>query len=282
MAWYETLLRPVRLAAASLFLVPLSAVAQETYTFGVVPQFEARKLAEIWTPILAEISDRVGHILVKVGSPNIPEFENSFNDGAFDFAYMNPYHSIMALDSQGYMPLVNDGGRQLFGVLAVPKDSPIQSVTELDGKKIAFPAPNALGASLLMRAELDLVQKIKIEPSYVATHSSAYLNAVLGETSAAGGVMGTFNRLDPAIRDRLRILYRTQEVAPHPVVAHPRVPEEVRDAVRQAFLDLGQTEEGRALLAEIPIREIAIAETDDFEPLRELNLGAYIVDSSGE
>lgn len=278
MAWYQAFIRPLRLAAAGLALASTPALA-ETYSFGVVPQFEARKLSAIWTPILEEISARVGHTLVMVGSPNIPEFENGFNEGAFDFAYMNPYHSIMALDSQGYLPLVNDGGRQLFGVLAVRKDSPIQSVTELDGQKIAFPAPNALGASLLMRAELDLVQKIKIEPSYVATHSSAYLNAVLGETAAAGGVMGTFNRLDAAIRDHLRILYRTQSVSPHPVTAHPRVPKEVQAAVRQAFLDLGQSEEGQALLAAVPIRQIAPATTKDFEALRDLNLGAYVVDS---
>ena len=217
-----------------------------------------------------------------VGSPSIPDFENEINDGKFDFAYMNPYHSVIALDSQGYTPLVNDAGRKLFGILTVPLDSPIQSVEELDGKKIAFPAPNALGASLLMRSELDLVYGVDFEASFVSTHTSAYLNAIFMETDAAGGVMGTFNRQDPEIKERLRILHRTQEVAPHPVVAHPRVPEDVQKAVQEAFLAMGQTKEGRTLLSEVPIREVAIATATDFEPLRDANLDAYVVAPSQE
>ncbi|MGY3436937.1 MULTISPECIES: phosphate/phosphite/phosphonate ABC transporter substrate-binding protein [unclassified Marinovum] len=262
--------------------VASEAAAQETYTFGVVPQFEALRLNTIWAPILEKLSDATGHNFEMIGAPSIPEFEVAFDDGAYDFAYMNPYHSLMALESQGYVPLVNDAGRKLFGILAVPLDSPVQSVQDLDGKKIAFPAPNALGASLLMRAELDLVYGIDFEASFVATHTSAYLNAIFGETDAASGVMGTFNRQDPQIRDRLRILHRTQEVAPHPVVAHPRVPAEVQEAVRAAFLELGETEEGRALLAEVPIRQIAVATVQDFEPLRDANLKAYVVKPSEE
>ncbi|MBT8122773.1 MAG: phosphate/phosphite/phosphonate ABC transporter substrate-binding protein [Gammaproteobacteria bacterium] len=34
--------------------------AEKVYTFGVVPQFEQRKLLRIWRPILNELEQRTG------------------------------------------------------------------------------------------------------------------------------------------------------------------------------------------------------------------------------
>lgn len=255
------------------------AAADRVYTVGVVPQFEARALAEIWVPILEELEARTGLKLKMVGSPRIPEFEEGFEAGDFDFAYMNPYHLLVANDKQGYLPLVRDGGRELFGVLTVRKDSPIKSVAELDGQIISFPAPNALGAALLMRADLDSIHSIKFEPVYVSTHTSSYLNVVLGRAAAGGGVMGTFNKQKAEVKDLLRILYETRRMPPHPLAAHPRVPAEVREKVQSAILDMAATEAGAQLLSKIPMRKAIPASLEDYAPLLEWGLENYFVQS---
>jgi len=258
----------------------MPAQAETTYRFGVVPQFEPRKLSAIWVPILSELEKRTGFRLVMVGAARIPDFENEFENGRYDFAYMNPYHSVVAMKKQDYLPLVRDTGSELFGILVTAKDGPIKRVTDLAGKVVAFPAPNALGASLLMRADLDRSHKIKIQPLWAQTHTSAYLNAALGKAAAAGGVMATFEQQPPAVRDKLRILYETQRMATHPVMAHPRVPATDRDKLRQAFLDLGATPDGQALLAKVPIRQIGPAAPDDYRDLARLKLEDYYVAGS--
>ncbi|MDX1780046.1 MAG: phosphate/phosphite/phosphonate ABC transporter substrate-binding protein [Thalassovita sp.] len=257
-------------------------LADQGYSVGVVPQFEARKLADIWTPILEELERRTGAELHMIGSPRIPEFEQAFIRGEFDFAYMNPYHSLVAFEQQHYQPLIRHGERKLFGVLVVRKDSPYQSVQDLSGKKIAFPSPNALGASLLMRADLDRRFHLDFEPDFVNTHASAYLNVVLGEADAGGGVMGTFNSLDPQIRDHLRIIYETTHLPPHPLVVHPRVPKEIAERVQQAFLDMAATPDGQALLARVPIGRAVKAEISDYQELRELKLDEYHIETGIE
>jgi phosphonate transport system substrate-binding protein len=197
--------------ATAALLAPAAGRAQDKPTFnvGVVPQFEARKLADIWLPILDELERRTGYHFDMEGSARIPVFEKSFEAGEFDFAYMNPYHCLVAMETQGYVPLVKDGSRKLFGVLVVRKDSPFEKVEDLAGRTIAFPAPNALGASLLMRAELARKVGIGFEAVYAQTHTSSYLNVVLGEADAAGGVMSTLQKQDPEIRDQLRVIYET-------------------------------------------------------------------------
>ena len=245
------------------------------YKFGVVPQFEPRKLARIWIPILKEIEKETGIHLKMVGSPKIPEFEKSFIAGEFDFAYMNPYHAVLAQIEVGYTPLIRDGGRMLQGILVVRKNDPIQHVKQLDKEKVAYPAPNALGASLLMRRELDDLFGVKTIPNYVQTHSSVYFNVLVGNVRAGGGVMGTFSQQKDSVKNQLRVIYRTKEIPPHPVVGHPRVPQEAMDKVKLAFLKLGNSPEGKKLLGGIPIKQVVPASLEDYKPLTEWGLERY-------
>lgn len=263
-------------AAATLLASPPSS-AQKVYAFGVVPQFEAGRLAATWMPILAELKRRTGLEFRMQGSPRIPDFEVKFQAGEFDFAYMNPYHAIVAESRAGYIPLVRDHGRSLFGILLVKKQSVYQTVEDLAGQTIAFPAPNALGASLLMRADLSTRIGIKFTPLYAQTHTSSYMNVLLGRTAAAGGVMGTLKRQKKVVKDGLRTIYTTRKMPPHPVVAHPRVGAQIRAQVRQAFIAMQANPQSAALLARVPIKRIGKASAEDYSPLRLWGLEKFYV-----
>ncbi len=277
-------MRAAKMILILILMLLLSAIpamgadGASPYTFGVVPQFEARRIVEIWRPILDRVAAAAGIELTLVGSADIPTFERDFSAGKLDFAYMNPYHLIMAHDAAGYLPLVRDVGRTLFGIIVVHRDSPIQAPAGLAGKTVAFPAPNALGASLLVRAELARKFQVRITPRYVGSHTSVYLNVATRQTDAGGGVRATLLRQKPAVQDQLRVIHRTADVAPHPVAVHPRVDPAVRERVRRALIALGEIESGRRLLAAVPMTRIGPAEPADYEPLRTLWLGTFYVE----
>jgi len=248
--------------------------AEQKYVFGVVPQFEQRKLFAIWKPIIDDLERRTGLSFDLVTTLKIQDFEKEFIQGNFDFAYMNPYHILKAIPAQGYIPLVRDKA-PLRGVLVVRKDGPIRTVAELSGKVVAFPSPNALGAALLMRADLERLYHIKVTPLYVKTHSSVYLHVVKDLTAAGGGVQKSLQEQSPDIRDALRVLYTTRPLPSHPVAAHPRVPKEQREKVRRALLAMGADPEGNELLSRIPMKEITAASMDDYKEMQEWGLDAY-------
>ncbi len=250
---------------------------EKVFIVGVVPQFEARKLHSIWRPILNYLENETGYTFKLRGSPSIPEFEKQFIQAEFDFAYMNPYHLVIANDIAGYIPLVRDHGRQLFGVLVVKKDSDIKSPDELKGKKVAFPAPNALAASMQIRQELLDKFDTDVIPLYVKTHDSVYLSVLLGQSAAGGGVQKTLNQQSPENRDALRVIHSTQKVTPHPFAALPSVPEDVRKAVISAFMKLGDTESGRSMLRLIPIKKIGTASIQDYASLKKMGLERFFV-----
>ncbi len=252
---------------------PEAAVSPE-YTFAVVPQFEQRKLYAIWKPIIGELERRTGLTFKLVTTLKIQDFEREFLKGFFDFVYMNPYHIVKGYPSPGYIPLVSDN-KPLRGILVVRKDSPVQNIGDLTGKVVAFPSPNALGACLMIRADLERLHHITVKPLYVKTHSSVYLHVAKGLAAAGGGVGKTLQEQSGAIRDALRVIYTTRDLQSHPVAAHPRVRKEDREKVRQAFLDMGNTPEGRALLSLVPIQQIVPVTMEAYRPMLGWGLENY-------
>ena len=256
---------------------PAAFAADCMLKVGVVPQFEQRKLFAIWTPILEQMERKTGCQFELMGSENISTFEQAFQEGAYDIAYMNPYHAIMAHQAQGYTPLLRSGSKKLKGILVVHKDNLITDVKELEGKTIAFPSPNALGASLLMRAELANKHGITFTPSYVKTHPSVYLHVGKKRADAGGGVGRTLKEQPDYIKNALRILYTTEPVPAHPLVAHPRLDASLRDMIQNTFLELAEKQP--ELTDKIPMKEPIVTSLEDYSALKEMGLDAFVESS---
>ncbi len=247
----------------------------KVFTVGITPQFEARKLFEVWRPILDAIEKESGVRLTLRGAPTVSDFEQQYASGQFDFAYVNPY-MVGVKNPKGYIPIVRDHGNSLVGVLVVRKDSLIRSPKDLEGKTVAFPGPDAVAACLLIKAKLDTEYGVHVVPRYVRSHDSVFLNVAVGEVDAAGGVKGTLGRQSEEVRSALRELFTTSEVAAIPFVANPGVPERVREQVRAALLKIGTTDAGKALLLKVPIKQVGTASISDYAPLRRMRLDKYI------
>ena len=257
-------------------LIAPRAFAAETYTFSVVPQFNAVQLHTEWLPVVNRITQETGITLELVLAPTIPKFERTLLKGEPDFAFANPYHAVMAKRAHNYIPLLRDT-KPLTGILLVKRDSPYHSLQDLNGKEIGFPAPNAFGASLYMRALL-AENKVNYQSQVLNTHGNVFRNILSGGIAAGGGVNNTFNDEKPEMREQLRILYQTPGVASHPVIAHPRVPERVRKAVLAAFLAMQKDAPGIALLKEIRLPQpVTATYSSDYLPLEKLNVEKFVI-----
>jgi phosphonate transport system substrate-binding protein len=108
---------------------------------GIVPQVPPREIVSSGSPVLRQVGQRSGQCLVLVVAPSIPAFEQQLSSGQLDFAFLNPYHQLMAQRWRGFIPLVRDGQSQLEGILVVRKDSPVRRLADLNGATVAFRHP---------------------------------------------------------------------------------------------------------------------------------------------
>lgn len=243
----------------------------------IVPQLPRTVTYAKWAPLLEQVGRSTGECFDLVIPDTIPAFERSLLQGKPDFGFANPYHEVMAWKRQGYRPLLIDGRLKLTGIVTVKNDSSIRTIHDLQDKVVAFPAPNAFAASLLIRAEL-AKQGIRIQPRYVQTHANAYRAVAMGEVVAAGGVNNTLQREDPALRDSLRVLYETAGYAPHPFVVHPRVSARTQKAVQMAIMSLATHEAGKKLLDDVQLSSPKLADyRRDFAPLDRLHLDKFLM-----
>lgn len=249
----------------------------KTYTFDVVPQLTASKIYTTWSPLLQRVGQDAGLCFELRVPTTIPEFEQKLFKGEPEFVFLNPYHVVLAYQKKKYQPLLADSAELLTGILVVRADSPIQKLDDLKDKNIAFPAPNAFAASLLIRAELEK-KKIHINPVFVKTHSNVYRAVIGKDTLAGGGVNNTLENEAPEVRQQLRVLYETPTYTPHPVATHPSVPASVRTRFLNAMLKLTQDEEGRRLLDGVNLHQPqAVTYSKHYKPLESLRLEKFLV-----
>ena len=142
---------------------------------------------------------------------------------------------------------------------------------DLDGAKLAFPAPAAFAASILTRAELASLG-IQFQPVYVSSHDSVYRSVAKGFFPAGGGVIRTYNNVDPSIRKQLKILWISDEFTSHAIATHPMMNENLSKKIQKAFAVMDRDETGRKLLQGIALKGFEIAEDRDWDDVRSLKL----------
>jgi phosphonate transport system substrate-binding protein len=185
---------------AALLALAAPAVLADTHCLGdraaravlqisVVPQFAPTVVHARWAPLLERIGQQTGHCFRLHVTASIPEFERDLLRGEPDLAFVNPYHAVLARRAKGYVPLVRDDRQFLSGVVIVRGSSELQSLADLRGKAVAFPAPNAFAASLLVRAQL-AAQQIEIQPRYLKNHGNVYRASARAGRRACGSCRG--------------------------------------------------------------------------------------------
>ena len=251
--------------------VPVCGSAGESnaYSFAVVPQGPPERIRAIWLPIIERLSAEARVPLRLQLYATGDEFQADLLAGKLDFAYANPVQAIRAYRTVGYRPLVRNA-TPLRGVFFVAADSPYKTVESLAGREVAFIGPLTL-CSQSLRA---YTRELKVHPKYVGTAATAFKSVLLGLV-AAGGVLDTNIAEAPVeVRARLRIIYETPPMAPHAMVAHPRIPADVSGRLAAALLEVARAE-GAGLLTTVHLANpVEAAFGRDYAKLEQVIFGA--------
>lgn len=265
----------------SFFILLFSSftMAETTLTFAVVPQQSASKLAKLWSPIIKDIALKSGIKIKFTTAPDIPTFEKRLSEGEYDIAYMNPYHYIVFNQSLGYQAIAKARDKRIKGIIVVAKNSPIKKLSELselNHKVLAFPAPASFAATILTQSDLSK-NNVDFTSQYVSSHDSVYRTVAKGIFPAGGGVLRTFNNLDPKIKAQLRILSTTKGYTPHAIAVHPRIPQVQVHEIQKALTSMEKSKSGSALLSRIKIKGFEDAHNKDWDDIRQLDISVKVI-----
>jgi phosphonate transport system substrate-binding protein len=273
--------RPLLVAWCKALAFASARAGAAEYSLAVIPQFEQRRLYDAWKPIADELQRRTGHRVRLVTTAGVAEFETEFLKGTWDLVYMNPFFLGTTQRTLGYVPLVRDR-EEVSGILVVRKGTGPRSPRELVGKSVAFPTPYAVGACMLMRAELKQQFGVEVEPVFVRTVSNVALHVAKGLVVAGGMPEKAWSLLEPPVRERLEVIHRTRAIRPHAIAAHPRIPPADREAMRSALVALAATEAGKAVFAKVPMTAPIATSAEEYAVIAKLGLEAWYVPPARE
>ncbi|MDD2943293.1 MAG: phosphate/phosphite/phosphonate ABC transporter substrate-binding protein [bacterium] len=250
---------------------------RQTLTFGVHPLHNPLRLHEIYGPLVDRINSRLPrqYQLQLEASASYASFEAKLKEHHLDFALPNPLQTLMAIDC-GYSVFAKMGDDEEFrGIILTRRDSGINSVAELKGKKVSFPAPTALAATIMPQLFLEsngLHVVDDIESLYVGSQESSMMSVYMKE-SVAGATWPppwkNFVEQRPGIAAELQVSWSTEPLINNGLVVLPEVPDLVQKIVREEILALQQDEQGKDILSRLPLSKFEEATNDTYERVRE-------------
>jgi phosphonate transport system substrate-binding protein len=246
------------------------------YVVGIHPLHNPKRLFEVYGPIVEYLDAQIPEARFKLeASRNYEEFDKKLYSGHFDFAMPNPYQTVRSLKF-GYRVFGKMGDDENFrGIILVRKDSGIRKVTDLKGKKVSYPAPTALAATLMPQYYLHthgLDVNRDIENLYVGSQESSIMNVLRGHV-AAGATWPvpwiTFQQEHPDLAGQLEVKWQTGTLPNNAWVVHKDMPPELTAKFAALLFGLNDSEQGRAMLASLPISRFEAATDATYQPVRE-------------
>ncbi len=262
----------IRLALAFLCVCMFGASAGAAeYRFTPEPAYTPAAAEEIYKPLLEYLSKATGEKFVLVPAANYSSYwRNILKPDQTDFSYDEAQFADYRISHLGFIPLVRRSQATSYTLLANPDFEGKDPKALLSSRIATMPAPS-LGYAVLMQIFSDPVQQPDISSNAASwrdcldTFNSGEAQAMIFPT----WMLETFG--NPS----MITLFTSRDFAGPAILASPNVPEDVRNKVRDALLDVEGAPELGELLLELGISKFVGADPKDYAGDQKMLSGFY-------
>lgn len=264
-------------------VAPVNASPEQTITIGIISDDPADEI-ETFQPLADYLAQRLTDQNILKGKVVVTatqeDMEAKLKSGEVDLLFESPYLAVQAYENVGAIPMLRrwkGGVSEYYSVFVVLKSSNINGIGNLKGKMVAFEDPSStsgyiLPKALIVNQGITATEKEEASSSvapdeigYTFTTSTDNSIALLlaGRIDAAGIQFDDYEELSAEQLEQIKIIAKTQAVPRHMVMASPVLDAALREAISAILLDMENSEEGLAMLAQTE----ETARFDEFPPL---------------
>ncbi len=244
-------LAPVLLIVLGLSL-PAIVRAGEPLILAVHPYLRLDELVKRYSPLADRLSRDLGQrVVLRIGR-NYQEHIGHIGHDKVHIAFMGPASYVKMVDIYGNKPLLarlEISGKPLFhGMIIARKESPVETLGDLKGKRFAFGDTASTMNHLVPRLMLwkaDVAAEDLADYQFLGSHTNVALGVLAGDFDAGAVKEEVFHQFE---NRGLKAIATTPAISEHVFVARSNLPPETVRAAREALYRLRDTAEGRAIM----------------------------------
>jgi len=273
-------IRPARVLLLACVLAGLAAAssaafaqpAAGVYRFSPVNQWDIARTAAYWNPIVQYVEGRSGVKLeLKIGRTSA-DTTSYVLAREVEFVFSNHLFSPDR-EQLGWKVFGRRNVPQIYGQIAVPADSPIHKLEDLDGKTMVFAGPEAFIGYKVTYGQM-LARGINVKVEFGGNQNAAFAQMFAGRAQATGSnsmlIEGYANRENK----KFRVLWTSEGYHDLALMASSKVPEAHVRAVAKAFVEMHQDPAGRDILRRAS-EAVGLSEQAYFVPAGEADYASY-------
>ncbi|HSP01223.1 MAG TPA: phosphate/phosphite/phosphonate ABC transporter substrate-binding protein [Thioalkalivibrio sp.] len=245
-----------------------SRATAETLKFGLLPFASPVALFQRFAPLRDYLNEQLHTHITLQTDRDYPTHVQRIESGEYDLLLTAPHFVPIALDT-GHYELLAAYKEDLATVYLVALDDPARTIADLVGRRVGTPPPEAV-VTLLGKEHLRLaVGPRAAAPDFVVFPShNAAIHAIGTGLVDAAAVSINVARLDIKQGTPVRILAQTRRFPGVGILAHKRMPQDLRDRLKETLIDMSDREDGSEVLNQMTYPGYKATVPDDFELFR--------------
>jgi phosphonate transport system substrate-binding protein len=260
-------------------MCPSMADSGEPLRLGIFPRYNYTETIKSFTPLAEQLARTLGRRVEIETASDFSTFWQAVAARRYDLVHFNQYHYIKAHRELHYEVIARNregGSDTIKGALLVRRDSGIERLTDLKGKRILFGGGrDAMQAYILTTY---LLRRAGLKPGdYIELFAVNPPNAVIATYQKHADAAGAGDRVlvMPVVAERIdtkemKLLAMSEAVAHMPWAVKAELDPALRQRIGAALLALGDSEPGRAVLAAAKLTGFAATRDADYDPLRRI------------
>ncbi|MDR9391891.1 MAG: phosphate/phosphite/phosphonate ABC transporter substrate-binding protein [Trueperaceae bacterium] len=250
-------------------------------TIGMVPSVESQTLVESLEPLAEYLENELLIPVDTFVSTNYVGLVEAIGNQRIDVGLFGPASMVQAIDRYDAKPIVATvryGASTYKSQFNVKCDGDFQTFESLEGARMAFVDPGSTSGYQYPYAHL--LNNYGIDPDedmttiFAGGHDASVLAVYNGDVDVAASFDDARSNVEgdfPDVMDEVCVLGYTNDIPNDGAVVRSGLSDEVANIIRQALVELGDTEEGVAIIDELVSGDaFATINSSAYDPVREV------------
>jgi len=267
------------LLTLSILLAPPLIFAEDALVMGIFPRRNAETTITYFKPMADYLSKKLNRTIRIETSRNFKSFWQGIKQKRYDLVHFNQYHYVQSNKEFNYQVILKNaefGKNTLAGAIVVRKDSKLNSLTELKGKKIMFGGGKKAMIAYVVPTYL-LQQSGLSKKDYTEVFAKNPPNALIGtylkqaDAGGTGDVLLNHPVITKRIKpDQLKLIAQGNQLPHLPWATKDTMNPSLKKNIQHLLSTLHLHEEGLKILKSAHLTQIHTATDKEYNIVRNI------------